>query len=67
MFRTLMTTGPQKRGVFRSFTKAAEPVCCTSAYTAERVNKVLLECAKDQKGDMYFIKQTNYISFTDNI
>ena len=30
-------------------------------------NKVLLECAKDQKGDMYFIKQTNYISFTDNI
>ena len=30
-------------------------------------NKVLLECAKDQKGDMYFIKQTTYINFTDNI
>ena len=36
MFRTLMTTGSQKRAVFRSFTKAAEPVCCISAYTAER-------------------------------
>ena len=36
MFRTLMTTRTQKRGVFRSFTKAAEPVCCASADAAER-------------------------------
>ena len=36
MFRILITTGPQKRGVFRSFTKAAEPVCCASEDAAER-------------------------------
>ena len=31
-----MTTGSQKRAVFRSFTKVTEPVCCASAYKAER-------------------------------
>ena len=36
MFRILMTTGSQKRRVFRSITNAAEPVCWASAYTAER-------------------------------
>ena len=30
-------------------------------------NKVLLDCAKDQKGTIYFTKPTTYISFTDNI
>ena len=37
MFRTLMTTRPQKRVVFRSFTKAVEPACWASAYKAEQV------------------------------
>ena len=36
MFRALITTRPQKRGVFRSFTKAAEPACYASAHSAER-------------------------------
>ena len=39
MFRILMTTGSQKRAVFRSITNAAEPVCWASAYTAERENQ----------------------------
>lgn len=30
-------------------------------------NKVLLGCAKDQKGDMYFTKPAAYISFTNNL
>jgi len=30
-------------------------------------NKVLLDCAKDQKGDVYFTKPAAYISFTGNI
>jgi hypothetical protein len=30
-------------------------------------NKVILDCAKDQKGNIYFIKQAAYISFTSNL
>ncbi len=29
-------------------------------------NKILLDCAKDQKGNLYFTKPATYISFTDN-
>ena len=51
MFKTLMTTGPQKRGVFRSFTKATEPVCCASADAAERGIKLIMEL---------LLKKTNF-------
>ncbi len=30
-------------------------------------NNVLLDCAKDQKGNIYFTKMTTFISFTNNI